>query len=451
MNIFRCLDRTKIFDIIVLLVIGILMRVAYITYYPCMQANGDSYGYEDIGRHILAVPSVKTIINPFRPPLYPVFLNVAKKTADSTVEPMNMPDCQPGARNVGFLQTAANLFGMVVFYVLARWLLNHRVAALAVSIVQITTINLIAFERSLVSESFSIPLGIILAAAAVYALRSPTWKRLCLVSLLSIVGILLRPIFILYPLIIFLFIACWHKSLFVGVRSLVVLSPIIIFLFWVSYMNSVNYGYYGINHVSEISHMSLIMQYHLPLDSVRDQPLTQQIIAYQKTRPTDPNVFLFINAYNIDIFSADTLKQMRNFDATVIAHSPAAFLGHTIGNIPRSFLYKDEFFVPRPQGSMIPMISYYVFLISQYIDMVSIPFIFIAWVRLVGKITIREAGAALVGTIAYGQILLVAICGDNITYVRFYTPIYSILFLFVAFWVMRLFQLVAKKGHTVAQ
>lgn len=417
-------------DIILILIVGVLFRLAYTSVYPCVHVTQDSQGYYNIGRQIFQTPKLTSIINPYRTPAYPVFLRLFMTTFSG---------CSKSAQMVGLTQTIMNLGGIIALYFLSFTVLKRRGLALGIAIIQVTAVNLITWERSLLTEGLAIPISIFLSALAIQTLKTPTWKRIFIVTVLSIVGILLRPSFIPYPIIIFLYIAYYHKTKPVLVRSCVALSFCIIFLFGYVKTNVIGYGYFGIQDIGDINVMGRIMQFQLPLSPAKYiHPLYEQVVAYKQTT-RHPNVWTFINTYDIDVVSARGLTNIQNFNHAVIAKSPLPFLLNAVRDIPGSIIFLDNSY-NLPSGGLIStilFISYFVFRASQYFCLLSIPLILIAWTRLLRKLSYDEAAVTLLGTLAYVQIFFSVMFGDGYDYPRFYSPIQPFLLLFIVWWGMK--------------
>lgn len=417
--------------IAIIIAIGLLFRAVYISRYPCIHVTYDSLGYVDIGKNIFIEPTVKNIINPYRTPLYPVFINSVMSATRSFGAQITIPDCSQSIKTLAGIQTIFNLAGLVIFYLLAMAMLKKRTIALIATILQATAINIVAWERSLHTEAIAIPLSILIAYAAIRAFFSPTWKRLLSVCLLSIIGILLRPSFILYPAIIFLFIVIRHKTIQVFVKTLVASGIFLIFCLGFSHMNNINWGYWGIQHVSDINVLSRVLAFHLPLSfTMNVHPLYEYAVAWEKTTP-DGYVFTFISQYNVDVFSAAGLRTLREFNTREIMGSPFSYAARAVADIPGSLLILDESTVTRPDGSPILLVSYYLLLIYQYIFIAAIPIWLFAWSK-------NTLPIQLIGALAFGQVILAVFVGDGMSYGRFYSSIQPLLFLYCAYWLASL-------------
>jgi hypothetical protein len=79
---------------IILLILSIAVRVAYAHLKPDIVLFADGQGYYRLGQAMIQNPSVQTIINPYRTPIYPLFLaTVAKYSnpSDDTNSPFSLP------------------------------------------------------------------------------------------------------------------------------------------------------------------------------------------------------------------------------------------------------------------------------------------------------------------------------------------------------------------------
>lgn len=149
------------------------------------------------------------------------------------------------------------------------------------------------------------------------------------------------------------------------------------------------------------------------------------------------NIFLFIDKYNIDIFSPPSLALIRNFNNRILLAHPVPYVLMAIRDIPGSLLDVDANALPKP-ASPILSVSYFIMRLFQYLSILVIPALFFGWSK-------KTFPVQLVGLLAYGQVVLTCFAGDGMSYGRFYGPIEPLLFLYVSYWAVRSYQLLRKQ------
>ncbi len=432
-------NKKTFIDLAILLGVAILIRIGYLVIHPYLNIFPDTYGYYEIGQNMLRSPSLRSWINPFRPPLYPIFLNAIVAATGHFGVRMVSPEYFIGEQYIGFIQTVVNIIGIIIFYFMLRKLFTSRLVILGMSIFQAISINAIIWERSVLSESFSIPITFIMGFLMIYALTSPTWLTVLFITFFSIIGVLFRPATIIYPFIIFPFIAYYHKKLPALLRCIVAGGLFILFILGYAKINEMNWGYFGIQNGGDINMLARIMQFRLPLTPAKNfQPLYDQVKAYTVST-NKPDVWIFLNTYNVDTYSStQNIIILRKFDMAIINAYPFAYALHGLADIPASFLVTDEHYAFAPTN-IVRSIFYalsIVFRLTQYIYITSIPFILVAWIRLLfKKISRKEAGITLLGTFSYGTVVLYVLTGTGYyDYARFYSTVQPFLTLFSLYW-----------------
>lgn len=436
------MNKRTVIELIVLISIATLIRVGLGIVQPDLNIFPDSFGYYGIGQNIILSPTLKALINPFRPFLYPLFLNAAVAATGHFGAPMQSAEYFIGERLIGIIQAAAGVIGCIFFYFMLRKIFQARYVALGISIFQAISINAITWERSVLSESLSIPFTLIIGFFMITALTSPTWLILLSITFLSIIGLLLRPATIIYPFIIFPLIAYYHKTTPVVLRCLFACGLFLLFVIGYAKTNEMNWKYFGIQNGSDINLLARIMQFRLPLTPAKNiQPLYDQVQEYSAS--TDqPDVWAFIDTYHIDTYSTpDSMMRIRSFDMAILKNYPVAFVAHAIADIPSSFLYSDPHYEFTPTDALrsVFYILFEVFQVTRYIYLASIPFIFLAWIRFFfRKTTLREASITCLGTLAYGTVVLYVFTGTGNDYARFYCTVQPFLLVFCVYWLHRL-------------
>jgi hypothetical protein len=425
-------------ELFILISVAVLIRIAYVSINPDLYIFHDTFGYYEIGKNIILSPTVRSWVNPFRPFLYPLFINALVAVTGNFGAPILSQGYFTGERLIGLVQTAVTIAGIIIFYFMLRKIFTTRYVALGVSIFQAISVNFITWERSVLSESLSIPFTLIVGSLMISALTAPRWRTLISITFLSVIGVLLRPATLIYPLIIFPLIAYYHKTAPVFLRSALAFGLFILFALGYAKTNQMNWGYFGIQNGADINMLARIMQFRLPLAPAQDiQPLYSQVREYSIT--TDrPDVWEFLNTYYVDTYSTpENITQLRRFDMAIIRTYPLAYISHALADIPGSLLFTDPYYEIAPANMVgyIFSVLFWVFRLTQYVYLTTIPLILFAWIRLIfRKPTLRETAVTSLGTLAYGTMVLYVLTGTGYEYARFYCTIQPFLTIFCIYW-----------------
>jgi hypothetical protein len=437
----KCSDKQKtyILHVCMIVALGILTRMAYMATYPHLHLFADSYGYVGIGQNILLSPSLASIVNPFRPPLYPLFLNAIMVATGTFRAPIFSTAYLTGEWLIMLLQSSMSVGGIIVLYFLTLRIAKKPVIALIVSLLCVSAINLITWEWSLLSEGPASAFTVVLGYVSLGALYTPTWKRFVTIGVLSLIGILIRPSFLTFPVVVFLFISLWYKKWPVISRAGIVFSLILLVLFGYAKTNEYYHGYFGIQNGGDINLTGRIMQLRIPLTPAKDvHPLFELATEYQaKTLHSD--VWAFLSSYQIDVVTSAGLQNIRNFNHAIIVKYPLQFFTRALFELPQSLLATDAPY-PAPFPVSNPLfftISNIIFRITQYFYLLTIPLMIGAWIRFLRGVSREEAQVTLLGTLAYSQIILVLISGPGNEYTRFYSVIQPFLTVVIVYWAMR--------------
>ena len=434
-------NNDTIIEIFIIIVVALLVRFLYISFVPNLLIYPDSFGYYNIGQNMIRSLTLQSWVNPFRPFLYPVFLNVLIGMTGHFGASIQSAEFASGEWLIAASQTGMNIVGLVLFYLMLRKLFTTRRLALIVSIIQAININLIIWERSVLSESLSIPLTLILGYVVIRALRLPSWRILLTIVFLCLLGLLIRPATIIFPYIVFPFIIYCHKTRPVIFRSVAAVCLFTFFIFGYAKTNEMNWKYFGIQNSSDINILARIMQFRLSVaPAQKNQQLYDKVREYTGSSDT-PNVWTFINTYNVDTYSSpENMQKIRDFDMAILKTYPMQYIFYGLADIPSSFLYtdRDNTFAPSDPASPVFFVLRFIYTLTGYLFLTSIPLILFSWARLLGKRSPTEAAVTLLGTLSYGSIILCIFTGTGNDYARFYSSIQPFLMVFCVYWWIRI-------------
>jgi hypothetical protein len=188
------------FSLVSLLIIGLFLRIMYLKTIPEVYTTLDTYEYYKVGNDILAEPTLANIVNIYRTPLYPVFLSLAAKVTGNFGVPVYSQEFLGALTLILVAQFILGLIAIIFLYKTLMLLKLSSLWAFLISLFLIFNINIFSWESSLLSEGLSASFLIILTYLTLRVIIKPSKKILAFLLFGYILGVLLRPAFVLLPL-----------------------------------------------------------------------------------------------------------------------------------------------------------------------------------------------------------------------------------------------------------
>jgi hypothetical protein len=290
-----------------ILLISLLVRYLYGFYSPNFIIVPDSVDYWNFSQKILAPGGLSWIINPYRSPIYPIFLGVTRILFHTTT-------LEAAAPFIAIFQTIIGLCSLVLVYKIS----NNLLLTFLLGINPL----LLAWERAVLTES----LAIFWVLLFVYVCLQPK-KNFVLLFFLSLIGYLLRPALIAIPLILVL--VDYKKG------SLTVLCYVITLLFFV-FCNTIIHQYQGLSRSTDYNQMAQILNWNLPVTQ------SQKVSQYFARTVTDyrqkngfPMVYRFLETYDPAIYTNNQkLSELSRFTRHVIRSNLPLYIVRLVQQIP---------------------------------------------------------------------------------------------------------------------
>jgi len=438
-----------VFGIIVLLLIAITVRIVYARLKPEIVIFADGQGYYRLGQIMIQNPSVKTIINPYRPPLYPIFLASVVKYLNPS-DNVDSPYSFPAVYTIASIQPVVAILSIGVLFFTLLSISLPLPAVLLFCLLQSVNPLLFIWERNIMSEGVYISLGTIVLCLSIQVLRRPKIIMFCLLTISCIAMFLIRPAFITVPLGLFPVIALYHKKARIVILSSVSLSLCLLAVLLFSFANKVNYSVFVTQTIGPISNFGKILYEKIPISSAQSvEPLYGQVNEYRNVQG-EPDAFAFFNYFGITNFNEPSyLAALEEFNSKVtLSHLPLyvqrssfrlPFLLTTGDDVDTKEQLPDTF-LPFYRILIIPIT------ILQYLSLGVIIFFPIACIRFLWKkVTFKEAVFTLCGAYALVQLVPIILMLPPSTNVRYLATFFIPLTLFCCWWWAKTISFAGKK------
>src|ERR1700712_22062 len=166
-------------DLFLILIIGGALRLLYYSFLEnatCL----DSASYINDNSNIL-----KGRVDMFRTPVYPYFIKIIKIFGEQHL-----------IRNIIVAQSSISFLTIIVFYKIVCSAFVTRKALLAATILYAIMLPIICFDKVIMTESLSTSFIVVFIMLIASYLKEQTVPKAIFITLLTFLGIMLRPSFI---------------------------------------------------------------------------------------------------------------------------------------------------------------------------------------------------------------------------------------------------------------
>ncbi|OGG11960.1 hypothetical protein A2Z00_04100 [Candidatus Gottesmanbacteria bacterium RBG_13_45_10] len=341
--------------------VGIMVgiRVLYAIATPQVFYNSDSGGYLGLGKGMYASPSLPTIINPYRTPLYPLFFQGILMVSGYGESVPETPAFFQGASVVAATQSILTIaaFLLLFFALLSLPLPTWMSWCLTLGIS--SDYHLFTWERTMLTEGLAIPWIVALSAAMLFTLRArKAWWYLVLEGLF-ILGFLLRPAFLFVPFVVVGVLLLHRRKAAMVIVGAIMLAIYLLVPLGYAKVNEHYHHYFGIQHVGDIDLLGRILEFRLPVDAATNYPFYYEaVIDSRKKGMVFPNPFRFLEYYDPYIYmegsdGAVHLNELPGFNKTVILHTIPTYVNHIILSLPKVLTEVCDFITIPPDTSAI--------------------------------------------------------------------------------------------------
>lgn len=403
----------KKFSLAFIFALALLVRVLYGVGSPRVIYTSDSLGYYNLGARMIARPSLRTVINPYRTPLYPLFVQAVFYATGAGGSSIGSLQFARGVRAVIWVQIIIGAAAFAIFWQSVRRWLSPR-SQLPVYCFLLLDVLTFAWERSLLTEGIGVSLVLVTTGALLSALTSPTKRAFVSLLILFAAGFFLRPALLTVP-ISSLPVIAWYFRKNKRVLTMTILLFIGFLTIPVVYaqINRIQYGYNGIQTVNDINLLERIIETKTPVDGGKEYPYFYNAVINYEINNGNPHPLQLLKFDDPDVGSTMyRFTMLQQFNQAVIAHTIPLFVENAIRNIPDVLLQIYEFPPVRPGTTNVAATG--VWALQQIYGSIQFTtfFVFVLWIFCVSVFLVKpnksRAVAALLGTVAVGQILLVA-------------------------------------------
>ncbi|OGG11947.1 hypothetical protein A2Z00_04020 [Candidatus Gottesmanbacteria bacterium RBG_13_45_10] len=429
---------SELLPLSLILISGVFIRLLYFHFYPTMFIAIDSYGYYGMGNGMVANPSLATLINPFRTPVYPVFISLLAKMSGNFNAAIGTPAFTQVSYLIMGVQSVISISALLLFYMLLRQTKIKKLYAFLFVLFESVNIAIFAWDKALITESFSLSWTLVMSYIAIHALKRPTTSRHVVLFVFGVIGILLRPSFAIVPLVVLVIIFLFHQKANIRLQTAGTTCAYVLTVIAIAGINFVYHGYFGIQNISDINILGRILQFNLPVEAAKTiQPLYGYVIDY-RSKNLEPMPYTFINYYNIDTYSSSAkLNTLKNFTQTVMRTNMVSYLALAFLDIPKAVLSTDDLYradtIPFPYTLLFTAVRW-IRMASQYLSLAGLGIFPVAVIQFLRKPSFTQTAMFLVGSIGVAQVLVIVMLGPGYDYGRLLSSASPLLFLFSAYW-----------------
>ncbi|OGG35923.1 hypothetical protein A2363_01640 [Candidatus Gottesmanbacteria bacterium RIFOXYB1_FULL_47_11] len=399
--------------LLTIFLLALLVRVLYGIGAPLIVYGPDSTGYYEIGRDIIVRPSTKTLLHPYRTPLYPLFLQGVFYAVGAGGAAEGTAAFDYGIQTVVIIQIILGAAAFAVFALsLKHWIGSPWYPAAAAFL--LLDVFTFAWERSILTEGIGISILLLTTAVLLSIIRLSTKRKFIGLFVLFTLGFFLRPALLTIPLSSLPILAWYFRKNYVFlVACLLSLAAFIVIPALYTYANRVQYGFTGLQIVGDIDMLGRILETNIPIESGSQYSYFYNNIKDYQSKQLNPHPFRFLEYYDPGIYAnMERFNELHAFNQAVMVHNIPLLGAYTIQNIPDVLLAVNEFTLVQPNlGRPLTTI---VWLLQKFYGSIQfltllVPVLWIISVVLFVKHPTRtNTVLTLIGAIAVGQILLVA-------------------------------------------
>lgn len=373
------MKRWSIYWLAFIIVLAIAARIYFVASVSEVGIYPDSLSYYQTSRLYLERGHV---FDPWRVPVYPlILLGIGQQYG--MPEPIMGGVFSKVIAQALLLNHLAGVVGTGLFALLLFKLARTTPVSIGLSMYYAINPFTIAFERILLTESLALFLTIILLWIMYFIFKKIRYWLIISLSIWSIIAILLRPSFLLFPfLAVFSMIWLYRSKLsFLAacIVCLISLSTISIY----AYGNYIHFQYPSITHVQDINVLGNILRFNIPIpNDLHTNPWGKAILSYRENPQADPQPWRLLE-YETALYQAENINILPAFVRSVIIHSPLHYIQGVMLLLPEAITDWGEEFV-FPLVGTLPSdhpIHYYVratalLIVFRMVFVFLLPFIF---------------------------------------------------------------------------
>lgn len=428
----------------VALAIALSIRLLYIHQTTLTVYTPDSAGYYDSGKATILQPYFTTVFNPYRTPLYPLFIQTIYGISGVLLSNPDTQQFLSGARAVSAVQTLFGLLGLLIFHALLKdFRVSDRWRIFGVLFVGLD-IMIFTNERVMLTETLTIVLLLITTWIGIRTVNTPTSANFFLLFILSAVLFLLRPVYVLFPIPIACCALWIHRTRHVLILSLLGITLFLLIPLSYRAVNLYTQNYNGINRTVDINILGRILFKNISIESATGMPYYHEIVAYRKTSGPIDNPYIFLSTLDPNIYqNTKRMNELQQFTFRIVTANFSGYFLSVVRDIPSALTAiqpPDVLLIPATAAIMNSFFRALV-LFYQGVQYVFLSFLVLMPLQIIHTIRqpTRQNGMLLaLGTITAYQISMTLFFGFG-EFGRLLSITHPQLFLFCFLWFEKLF------------
>lgn len=328
--------KSTLLPLLIILVVAIIARLIFFSVFSGAAIVQDSQSYGWAGQEILQKPFFSSLINPIRPPMYPLFLSwIMLFTGWDPRIPIETILMGTTGNVIMTIQSVVSILSCLLLYLLCKNIMPKFIA-IVLSLIYCIDLKIIPWERYILTESFSISWMIGFIFLTYYTLKKPSLLTIASIFFFSIIGIFLRSTFLGLLPIVFLVIMVSHPTK-------KIMSTIMLFaLCYVGVVGSyiVLNGHYHNNRtfqfVSSVNIFGRIMKDNLPIPTLPDNKV-YRTVSYFDERDYYKHPFKILHTVNGKFYyNSEIMKQLNEYNSTVLKQNGLQYIRQSFADIPNA-------------------------------------------------------------------------------------------------------------------
>lgn len=423
----------------IIIFLAIFTRYLYSKYIPEMSLQGDTFGYYWVSQRIFSNEFQKYFLNERRLPVYPIFLQLGMLLSGNYKAVIGSMRFFQGAQMVFIMQSIAGVGSILLFYLLGTFLRFRPRHVLFLTFLMSQNIFIFMWERILLTESLAIFWLLAITYILLKACRNPRGIHFVLLFLFFILGFLLKPIYIAFPLLVLPFVCLLHpnkKTLAFSITTVILFFTCVFSLYWHNYKT---FNYKGINRIVDVNFLGKILEFNLPVEAGKENGPFAGLVNQYRTVDSFYNPFRFLERYGYDLDqSTFPYRELQQFNINIIRANLGQYLVKGSMQLPAALIDTKIDYLIITIGSNTYLNAYFdaVFQFFSFMQIFLLT-VFIAYpislFQAIKRQTLSSVSLCLLGTIALYQISFSVFFSYG-EYLRLVSPALPILYLFCFYW-----------------
>jgi len=414
-----------------------IFRLAFFFQNPQIIINIDTFSYYKIAQ-LIAKDGFRYFMNTERTSLYPVVLNLATQVTGHYQAAVESPEFYLSMGLLLLFQSTLGLMSLIILYKILVLIKVKTIPAYLYTLFIAGNIMVFGWERLLLTESLSVFWLIMTTYLLILILKNPKNQYFLVLTILFLLGFLLKPFYLLFPIVVYFIILLHHH------RKKIVIAcflSLLLFYAFVAFYIQHNQTYFGNATVSrngDINLLGKILQFRLPIEAASSEEYFYQKVKDYYVFGGDPMPYRFLDNCDPDIYDkAEMMRSLRRFNRKVILANLPQYLSQSTKQLPSALLESSELLVfpDAKTGFLNYFISflYQTYRKFQILTLAVFPFYFLSLLVWSKKNDFTDTVLALLGTIAVYQILISVFLSYG-EFGRLIAPVQPILYFFCFWW-----------------